>query len=207
VPVVVLDHPLAAHRLAALRDEATPPERFRSALRQLSGLLVYEATRALPTAACTVHTPLADAPAARIDRWPLLVPVLRAGLGMLDAALELLPDSPVAFVGLRRDEESLRPDVYLQAVPSDLAGRPALVLDPMAATGGSLVHTVELLGRLGAGSVTALCVLAAPEGVAALEAAAPDVVLYTAALDERLNDVGFIVPGLGDAGDRQFGAY
>jgi uracil phosphoribosyltransferase len=206
--VVTADHPIVAQRLAALRDRDTANPAFRAALAELSMLLVYEATRSLPTVADTVTTPLAPAATRRLRETPLLVPVLRAGLGMLDGALRLLPDAQVGFVGLKRDETTLLPDSYVTTVPDDLAGRAVLVLDPMLATGGSLVYTLELLRAAGAGPVTVACVLCAPEGLARVDADGHgDVVVVTAAIDDHLNEIGYIVPGLGDAGDRQFGAY
>lgn len=203
--VVVVDHPLVQARLTVLRDTATASPQFRQALGQLSALLVYEALRGLPAATVEVETPLAPAPGVRIDKPPLLVPVLRAGLGMLDAAQRLLPEAAVGFVGMRRNEETFEPEAYLNTVPDNLGGHAVLVLEPMLATGGSLASTCELLANAGAGQITAVCVLVAPEGVAALEAAAPGVRLYTAAIDQGLNEQAYIVPGLGDAGDRQFG--
>jgi uracil phosphoribosyltransferase len=201
----VVDHPLAAERLTALRDERTPRPEFRRALSELSWLLVYVATRDLQVKTFQVQTPLAPATGTRIDPVPLIVPVLRAGLGMLDAAFEMLPSAEVGFVGLRRNEESLDSEEYMTTVPDDLNGRPAIILDPMLATGGSLVHTVDIVGRSNPGRIIVVCVLAAPEGIAHFSERYPDADVYTASVDERLNDVGFIVPGLGDAGDRQFG--
>jgi uracil phosphoribosyltransferase len=204
----VVDHPLAADRLATLRDRATAPAAFRAALRDLSSMLVYEACRDLPTVQSVVHTPLAPTTARRPNGSPLLVPVLRAGLGMLDGALALLPDSTVGFVGLKRNEHTLLPDSYVATLPADLGRQRAIVLDPMLATGGSLLHTLRLLEASGVGPIRVCCVLAAPEGLDAVAAAGfAAVPIITAAVDCRLNDVGFIVPGLGDAGDRQFGAY
>jgi uracil phosphoribosyltransferase len=201
----VIDHPLAAARLTVLRDERTGNAAFRAALGDLALMLVYEATRDLGRRQVPVRTPLADAAGVRLAAVPLLVPVLRAGLGMLDAALGLLPDAAVGFVGVARDERTHRAVPYLTSLPADLRGRPVLVLDPMLATGGSLTHTVaELLDR-GADDVTVVGAVAAPEGVAALEEAAPSVRLFTAAVDAGLDANAFIVPGLGDAGDRQFG--
>ena len=209
MPVVLeVAHPLVAQRLGALRDRSTTNASFRTALEQLSVLLVYEATRTLPTETVTVRTPLADAPSLRPARPPMLVPVLRAGLGMLGGALQLLADSPVGFVGLKRDEETLQPDSYVTAIPDDLDGIDVLVLDPMLATGGSLVYTLDLLRKANAGRMTVVCALAAPEGLARLDRHGyHDVTVVTASVDSHLNEVGYIVPGLGDAGDRQFGAY
>ena len=203
--VRVVDHPLAAARLSTLRDKRSDNATFRAALRDLTWMLVYEATRDAPREQIAVQTPLAGAVGARLVRPPLLVPVLRAGLGMVDAAHALIPEAQVGFVGVARDEATHLPVPYLASLPADLSTRPVLVLDPMLATGGSLVHTLGLLAGRGATDITVLCVVAAPEGVAALAAAEPGVRLFTAAVDERLNDDAFIVPGLGDAGDRQFG--
>ena len=205
VPTRIVDHPLAAERLTTLRDEATPRPAFRQALSELSWLLVYEATRDLPHQTFEVQTPLAPATGTRIDPVPLVVPVLRAGLGMLDAAMTMLPTAEVGFVGLRRHEETLDSEEYMTTVPDDLDGRPAIILDPMLATGGSLVHTVEIVERSNPGSIIVVCVLAAPEGIAHFSERYPDAQVVTASVDEHLNDVAFIVPGLGDAGDRQFG--
>lgn len=205
MPTHVVDHPLAAERLATMRDEATPPPAFRRALSELSWLLVYEATRDLATVTYEVTTPLAPATGSRIDPVPLIVPVLRAGLGMLDGAFTMLPGADVGFVGLRRDEETLDSEEYMTTVPEDLARRPVLILDPMLATGGSLVHTVEIITRSNPGPIVVVCALAAPEGVAHFADHYPDATVVTASVDSHLNEVGFIVPGLGDAGDRQFG--
>lgn len=203
--VRVVDHPLAAARLTALRDERTDSAAFRAALRDLTLMLVYEATRDAPREIVMVRTPLAETAGTRLASPPLLVPVLRAGLGMVDQAHALLPEALVGFVGVARDEQTFRPVPYLESLPEDLRSQPVMVLDPMLATGGSMVHTIELLKRRGAQDITVLCVVAAPEGLAALEKAAPDARVYTAAIDERLDENAYIVPGLGDAGDRQFG--
>lgn len=203
--VHVVDHPLAAARLTALRDERTDNAAFRAALRDLTLMLVYEATRDAPSETVHVRTPLAETIGVRLAKPPLLVPVLRAGLGMVDQAHALIPEARVGFVGVVRDEETHRPVPYLESLPDDLSTQPVMVLDPMLATGGSMAHTIGLLLRRGAADITVLCVVAAPEGLAALEEAAPNVRLYTAAIDDRLNEIAYIVPGLGDAGDRQFG--
>lgn len=205
VNVCVVDHPLAAARLTALRDERSDNAAFRSALRELTWMLVYEATRDAPRQDIAVRTPLTETAGARLARPPLLVPVLRAGLGMVDAAHALIPEADVGFVGVARDEASHQPVPYLASLPADLSATPVMVLDPMLATGGSLVHTLGLLAERGATDITVLCVVAAPQGVAALEQAAPGVRLFTAAVDDGLNEDAYIVPGLGDAGDRQFG--
>jgi uracil phosphoribosyltransferase len=201
----VVDHPVAAVRLTTLRDERTDNAAFRAALSELTLMLVYEATRDAPREKVAVRTPLAETAGTRLAKPPLLVAVLRAGLGMVDSALALLPEATVGFVGVARDEETALPTPYLESLPDDLAGRPVIVLDPMLATGGSMTHAIDLLHRRGADDITVLCVVAAPEGIAALEKTAPQARLFTAAIDDGLNDVAYIVPGLGDAGDRQFG--
>jgi len=203
--VRVVDHPLAAARLTTLRDERTDNAAFRAALRDLTLMLVYEATRDAATEPISVRTPLADTTGTRLATPPLLVPVLRAGLGMVDQAHALIPGAHVGFVGVARDEETALPKPYLESLPDDLSTRPVMVLDPMLATGGSMAYTLQLLYARNAVDVTAVCVVCAPEGIAALEQVAPDLRLFTAAIDDGLNEVAYIVPGLGDAGDRQFG--
>jgi uracil phosphoribosyltransferase len=168
-------------------------------------MLVYEATRELAVETITVRTPLAETPGAKLARPPLLVPVLRAGLGMVDQAHALIPEARVGFVGVARNEETHQPTPYLESLPDDLSTQPVIVLDPMLATGGSMVHTLKLLYERDAVDVTVVCVVVAPEGIAALEKAAPNIRLFTATIDSGLNDIAYIVPGLGDAGDRQFG--
>jgi uracil phosphoribosyltransferase len=205
VDVRVVDHPLAAVRLTALRDERTDNAAFRAALGELTLMLVYEATRDAPRENVAVRTPLAETAGTRLAIPPLLVAVLRAGLGMVEQANALLPEASVGFVGVARNEETALPTQYLESLPDDLRGMPVIVLDPMLATGGSMTHTIDLLHRRGADDITVLCVVAAPEGIAALEKTAPRTRLFTAAIDDGLNDVAYIVPGLGDAGDRQFG--
>ncbi|MDZ4235085.1 MAG: uracil phosphoribosyltransferase [Dietzia sp.] len=203
--VRVVDHPLAAARLTTLRDERTDNAAFRAALRDLTMMLVYEATRDLAIETVAVRTPMADTAGVKLANPPLLVPVLRAGLGMVDQAHELIPEARVGFVGVARNEETHRPTPYLESLPDDLSTQPVIVLDPMLATGGSMVHTIELLHARDAVDITAICVVVAPEGIAALEKVAPMMRLYTASIDSGLNDIAYIVPGLGDAGDRQFG--
>ncbi len=203
--VCVIDHPLAAARLTTLRDERTDHAAFRSALRDLTHMLVYEATRDSPREQISVRTPLAVTVGSKLASPPLLVPVLRAGLGMVDSAHALIPEARVGFVGVARDEDTHQPQPYLESLPADLRTQPVMVLDPMLATGGSMVYTIELLAGRGAVDITVVCVVCAPEGIAALQKAAPDARLFTAAIDDGLNDVAYIVPGLGDAGDRQFG--
>jgi len=203
--VRVIDHPLAAARLTTLRDERTGNAAFRAALRDLTHMLVYEATRDAPRREITVRTPLADTVGSRLANPPLLVPVLRAGLGMVDQAHALIPEARVGFVGVARDESTHRPVPYLESLPADLRAQPVMVLDPMLATGGSMAYTIELLAARGAIDITVVCVVCAPQGVAALEKAAPQARLFTATIDDGLNEDAYIVPGLGDAGDRQFG--
>lgn len=203
--VRVVDHPLAAARLSTLRDERTDNAGFRSALRDLTLMLVYEATRDAPAEPIQVRTPLATTTGSRLATPPLLVPVLRAGLGMVDQAHALIPEARVGFVGVARDETTAQPTPYLESLPDDLSAQPVMVLDPMLATGGSMAYTLGLLKARRAVDITAVCVVCAPEGIAALERVVPDLRLFTAAVDDGLNDVAYIVPGLGDAGDRQFG--
>jgi uracil phosphoribosyltransferase len=208
---LVADHPLVAHKLTALRDTRTETPTFRGLADELVTLLAYEATRYMKTEPVQVQTPVAVATGVKLARPnPLVVPVLRAGIGMLDGMTRLLPSADVGFVGLARDEETLVATTYATRLPADLTGRDAFVLDPMLATGGTLETVVAMLAERGAAAVTAICLLAAPEGVARLEAAFPadepvPVRVVTAGLDERLNERGYIVPGLGDAGDRLFG--
>ena len=203
--VLVVDHPLVASRLTALRDARTGNAGFRAALRELTLMLIYEATRDAPLVEERVHTPLARTTGYLLADPPLLVPVLRAGLGMADQAHVLIPQAQMGFVGLVRDERTLQPTSYLESLPRSLAGRAVFVLDPMLATGGSMEYILRLLTQRGATDVTAICALAAPEGLDRLRRGGLLARVVTASVDERLNDSGFIVPGLGDAGDRQFG--
>jgi uracil phosphoribosyltransferase len=205
VDVLVIDNPLARSRLTAMRAAGTDSSSFRAALHELTTMLVYEAARSFPVVTYPISTPVAPTQGFRLANPPLLVPVLRAGLGMADAALALLPESSMGFVGLARDEETFEPRAYLESLPRDLSGLPVLVLDPMLATGGSLLHCCRLLAERGCTDITVLCVLAAPEGIERLERSGLPLRLVTVAVDEGLNDKRFIVPGLGDAGDRQFG--
>jgi uracil phosphoribosyltransferase len=205
VDVLVVDHPLAKSRLTAMRDARTEPGAFRAALHELTTMLVYEATRDFPVEKSPVQTPVATAEGVRLAHPPLLVPVLRAGLGMADAALSLLPESSMGFVGLARDEYTFEPRAYMESLPADLTDQLVIVLDPMLATGGSLEHCCRLLADRGCTEIVVLCVLAAPEGLARLDRSGLPLRVVTASIDEGLNDRMFIVPGLGDAGDRQFG--
>ncbi|CAN5264907.1 uracil phosphoribosyltransferase [soil metagenome] len=203
---LVVDHPLARARLTTMRDERTDNATFRAALRELTLMLVYEATREIAETRTQIMTPVARTDGTTLALPPLLVPVLRAGLGMAEAAYGLLPEAQMGFVGLARDEETFEPRAYMESLPGDLTGRPVFVLDPMLATGGSMEHSCRLLTSRGATDITVLCALAAPEGLARLAASGLPVRVVTASIDERLNDSAYIVPGLGDAGDRQFGA-
>ncbi|MEV4129809.1 uracil phosphoribosyltransferase [Nocardia sp. NPDC049707] len=200
-----VNHPLAAALLTTMRDAGTANPAFRAALRDLTGILIYEALRDAPVIQFPITTPVADTEGTRLAQPPLLVPVLRAGLGMVDAAAELIPDARVGFVGVARDETTHQPVPYMESLPADLSEMPVFVLDPMLATGGSMRHTLQLLVARGATDITAVCVVAAPEGIAALTDSGMPVRLVTAAVDAGLNSDAFIVPGLGDAGDRQFG--
>jgi uracil phosphoribosyltransferase len=205
VQTVVVDHPIVQARLTVMRDEDSSNAEFRAALRELSTLLVYEATRDLAVVDHPVTTPVALTTGVALATPPLLVPVLRAGLGMAEAAFNLLPESQMGFVGLARDEHTHEPTAYMASLPESLAGRPVIVLDPMLATGGSLLHCLHLLADRGAADLTVVCALAAPEGIAAIAASGLPVRIFTASIDDRLNEDAYIVPGLGDAGDRQFG--
>jgi len=203
--LIVVDHPVLVHRMAALRDRQTDHDAFRQLVSEISHFLAYEAMRDLRTAEVTIDTPVAaGVPVRRVVEIVLVVPVLRAGLGMVQAIQEVVPLTEVAHVGLRRDEHTLRSEVYLNRLPKELAGRRVIVCDPMLATGGSLIQVCDLVVERGAAEVIALCIIASVPGVEAFRAAHPSVRLYCAAIDSELNDVGYIVPGLGDAGDRLF---
>ncbi|MEM6618206.1 MAG: uracil phosphoribosyltransferase [Pseudomonadota bacterium] len=204
--LTVVDHPLVQHKLSLMRRQATPSNQFRALLREISHLLAYEVTRDLPMTTEPVTTPLTTVDAPVLDGKKLaLVSILRAGNGLLDGVLELIPSARVGFVGLYRDEETLKPVQYYFKVPEGLSDRRVIAVDPMLATGNSSVATVDLLKQAGAQDIKFLCLLAAPEGVARMKEAHPDVDIVTASLDSHLNELGYIVPGLGDAGDRMFG--
>jgi uracil phosphoribosyltransferase len=204
VPLKVSSHPLVADSLRGLRDRSTPPEEFRVLARKVITLLLYEATMDLEVRRGTVQTPLAEADAISIEREVVAIPVLRAGLGLLGPVLELLPRVSVGYIGLERDEETAVARIYYQKLPQ-LVGKVPLLLDPMLATGGSAAQALDLIKEAGGRNPRMICVVAAPEGVKVLEERHPEVVVYTAALDERLNEKAYIVPGLGDFGDRLFG--
>jgi len=206
--VHVADHPLITHKLTVLRDKNTPSPTFRALAEELMTLLAYEATRNVRTTEITIQTPVAETVGLAISSpRPLVVPILRAGLGMLEGMVKLIPTAEVGFLGMVRNEETLQPETYAERLPDDLSNRQCFVLDPMLATGGSLIAAIDFLFARGAVDVTAVCLIAAPEGLAAVEAAIAgrDVTIVLGALDEKLNEVGYIVPGLGDAGDRLYG--
>ncbi|MEO8612625.1 MAG: uracil phosphoribosyltransferase [Chloroflexota bacterium] len=203
--VHVSQHPLVQHKLAALRDVNTDHRSFRELVRELALLLCYEATQDLRLSPKTVTTPMGQAQGYKVEESIGLVPVLRAGLGLVEGVMELLPAVQVWHIGLYRDEKTLRPVEYYNRLPTEPTVQLCLVLDPMLATGGSSVATIDILKRWGVTRIKYLGLIAAPEGVERLSTAHPDVPIHIAAIDERLNEIGFIVPGLGDAGDRQFG--
>ncbi len=203
--VFVSTHPLVQHKLTILRDKRTDPTRFRQLVRELAILLCYEATQDLALAPKAVETPLGIAQGAELRERIGLVPILRAGLGMVDGVWEMMPSAEVWHIGLYRDERTLRPVEYYNKLPVEPRVQVCLILDPMLATGGSAVATASLLKQWGAGRIKFVGLIAAPEGIRAMREKHPDVPIHVAAIDERLNEVGFIVPGLGDAGDRQFG--
>ncbi len=201
----VSEHPLVLHKLTKLRDKATNPKKFRELIREIAILLAYEATSDLSLEPTTVTTPMGEAAGHLLQEKIGLVPILRSGLGMVDGIWEMMPSAEVWHIGLYRDEDTLQPVEYYNKLPVIPTVQVCLVLDPMLATGGSAVATVSILKEWGAGRIKFVGILAAPEGVEALRAAHPDVPIHLAVVDERLNDIGYIVPGLGDAGDRQFG--
>lgn len=206
MPLTVVEHPLVAHKLSLLRDGTTTTKMFRQLISELAALLTYEATRDLETEPVEVDTPLASTTERKVSGKKLaVVPVFRAGLGMLDAVLDLIPVARVGFVGLYRDEVTLEPVEYYAKFPADLEQRRVLLLDPMLATGGSTSAACTLLKEHGAARITVICLVAAPEGVERVAAEHPDAHVVVASLDRKLNDDGYIVPGLGDAGDRLYG--
>jgi len=206
--VHVADHPLITHKLTVLRDRTTPSPTFRALTEELMTLLAYEATRSVRTEVVEIETPVARTRGLAISSpRPLVVPILRAGLGMLEGMVKLVPTAEVGFLGMVRNEKTLTPDIYAERLPDDLSNRQCFVLDPMLATGGSLIAAIDYLFARGAVDVTAVCLIGSPEGVAAVERATAgrEVTVVLGALDERLNEIGYIVPGLGDAGDRLYG--
>jgi uracil phosphoribosyltransferase len=198
-------HPLVAHKLTRLRDKNTEPKKFRELVREIAGLMAYEATSDLTTAPLSIETPLAPVKGLQLAEKIGFVPILRAGLGMVEGIWELVPQAEVWHIGLYRDEKTLKPVEYYNKLPIEPTVSVCLILDPMLATGGSAIATVDVLKRWGVKKIKFVGIIGAPEGIAALQKAHPDVSIYLAAIDDHLNERGYIVPGLGDAGDRQFG--
>ena len=206
--VHVANHPLITHKLTVLRDKNTPSPVFRLLVEELVTLLAYEATRDIRVEEVTIETPVTQAKGVKLSKpRPIIVPILRAGLGMLEGIVKLLPSATVGFLGIKRNEETLMPETYANRLPEDLSGRQVFIIDPMLATGGTLIDSIDYVFERGATEVTCVCLLGAPEGLAAVEAhvAGKDVRIVLGALDEKLNEHGYIVPGLGDAGDRLYG--
>ncbi len=202
----IADHPLIQHKVTLLRDKNTSSKQFRELIQEITELMVYESTRDLPMCEVEVETPLAKTTGRQIaGRKLAFVPILRAGLGMVDGAVELVPSARVGHIGLYRDETTLKPVEYYCKLPGDIHEREVIVLDPMLATGGSAVDAIGQIKKRGPKSIKFMCIIAAPEGLKALQEAHPDVQIYCASLDKCLNENGYIVPGLGDAGDRIFG--
>jgi uracil phosphoribosyltransferase len=203
--LVVFDHPLISHKMSYLREATTSHRAFRALMAQIAGLMVYEVTRSFETRPVEIETPLERTGAKRLARTITVVPVLRAGLGMTEGVLDLMPEARVGHLGLARDEHTLRPKAYLKKLPGDLDAGPVVLVDPMLATGGSALAAIAMLREAGAHDLRMICLVASPEGVEHLAHEAPDVTIYAAALDERLDERGYIRPGLGDAGDRLYG--
>ena len=208
--VHVADHPLISHKLTVLRDERTDSPTFRRLVEELVTLLAYEATRDVRTVTVKISTPVTKTEGKKMaEPRPVVVPILRAGLGMLEGMAKLVPTAEIGFLGMVRDEKTLKASTYANRLPEDLSGRQCFVLDPMLATGGTLIAAFHFLIDLGATDITAICILAAPEGIAAVEkefaSSKVPITIVTGALDEKLNEHGYIVPGLGDAGDRLYG--
>ena len=204
--LTVVDHPLVQHKLTLMRSKSTPTNQFRQLLREISHLIAYEVTRDLPVENKSIETPMTSMQAPVLAGKKLaLVSILRAGNGLLDGVLELIPSARVGFVGLYRDEKTLQPVQYYFKVPDGMKDRVVIAVDPMLATGNSSVAAIDLLKNAGARNIKFLCLLAAPEGIARMQEAHPDVDIVTAAVDEKLSEIGYILPGLGDAGDRMFG--
>lgn len=203
--LVVFNHPLISHKLSYLREADTKFRPFRALMAQIAGLMVYEVTRPFETVPVEIDTPMERTRARRIESVITVVPVLRAGLGMTDGILELMPEARVGHLGLARDEQTFKPKAYLNKLPKDLGAGPVILVDPMLATGGSAVAAINMLRAAGASDLRMICLVASPEGVRRLAAETPDVKIYAAALDERLDENNYIRPGLGDAGDRLFG--
>ena len=208
--LLVIDHPLVSQKMSLLRDKVTPSATFRQLIDELMTLLAYESTREVRTEQIVVETPLTTTVGVQLSKpRPLVVPILRAGLGMLDGIMRVMPTAEVGFVGMIRDEETLQAYTYAERLPNDLSGRQCYVLDPMLATGGTLAHAVRFLVDRGANHITCICLIAAPEGIELMRQLVDPIgvpcTLVCAAVDERLNEAGYIMPGLGDAGDRMYG--
>lgn len=203
--VTVLNHPLITHKLTQMRMQETGHKDFRENLEEISSLMAYEVCRDLPLKDVHITTPMGPCDTKELDCEVILVPILRAGMGLINGIMDLIPTAKVGFVGMYRDEETLQPVEYFAKFPKELPDATVLVLDPMLATGGSSIAAVDLIKKRGAKNIKMVCLVGAPEGVAAFEKAHPDVDLYMAALDDHLNEIGYIVPGLGDAGDRIYG--
>ena len=202
---VIFDHPLIAHKLATIREKTTTHRQFRAAISQIAGLMVYEVTRSLPTQTIKVETPVTSTTCKILTGTITIVPVLRAGLGMVDGILEVMPEARVGHLGLARDEVTLEPHAYLNKLPKDLDAGPVILVDPMLATGGSASAAITMLRQAGATDIRMICLVAVPVGISRIARDHPNVTIYAAALDDHLNDKGYIVPGLGDAGDRMYG--
>ena len=204
----IADHPLITHKLTVLRDKITPSPVFRQLVEELVTLLAYEATREVKTTEVTIETPVTKTTGRKLSKpRPIIIPILRAGLGMLEGIVKLLPTAEVGFLGIKRNEETLQPYTYANRLPDDLTGRQVYIIDPMLATGGTLIDSIDYVFEKGATDITCICLLGAPEGLEALEKhlGDKDVKIVLGALDEKLNELGYIVPGLGDAGDRLYG--
>lgn len=203
--ITVVDHPLAASRLTLMRDKRSDNSAFRAALADLGAMLIYEASRDLRVEKFDTETPVGVAQGVRLEKPPIIVPIIRAGLGMIDPALSMIPDAQVGFIGMARDETTHEPVPYLEALPDDLSGQPVFLVDPMLATGGSLIHAIDLLVNRGADDITCVCMVSAQPGVDKLQAHGGPIRLITAVIDPGLDENAYIVPGLGDAGDRLYG--
>jgi uracil phosphoribosyltransferase len=202
---LLIDHPCVQHKLAIIRDVETGHKRFRELATEITKFICYEALKNVATREVTVRTPVADASCRKIDTDLVVVPILRAGVGMLEGILELIPTARVGFVGLYRDEETKKPVSYYERFPPQIKGGTCIIIDPMIATGGSTVAAIDLLKKSGGENIVVVCIVTCPEGVALCEKAHPDVQIYAAAIDDHLNENKYIVPGLGDAGDRLYG--
>ena len=203
--LTVVEHPLIAHKMSILRDEKTPVKEFRELIGEIALLMTAEVTKDLPLNSHNVKTPIAETEGALIERQVALVPILRAGLGIVDALMKIIPAAKIGHVGLYRDPETHKPVEYYCKLPTDIEARQVIVLDPMLATGGSAAAAIDFIKQKGANKIKLMCIVGAPQGVEAVQEAHPDVDIYLASLDEGLNDHAYIVPGLGDAGDRLFG--